>query len=505
LPNPRGLCYNLSMPARYYSPQGKVEILLSRGGVLSLTGQTARALEDVGQALEAARQAKLPKYQAECLLMLAGVHDQLGEMQAMRQEALAAMDLYRRLGDRYGEGQAVGQTGIAVSSLEGPRAARSYYQGALDIARTLDDRPNLMRCLLEMGWILIRTEEYESARSHLEEGLEMARSEEDSSQEAFGTSCLGEIALHQGRPEEALARHQQALAIREKIGDKWFQGITWSWLSADWEALGDLQPARKARERALAINRGIGIRSGVAHDLDLLAGLCEIQGELDRALALCREALDFSQQHELKKSLPFLTSRLSSVQFSLGNWAEAESAAREALAGDPPLPVKALATLTLARLALVRGDRLLAFGLLKEAGEAAADSPDPAHRFDVQASWAEFHLDFRDAVSARKPLEAMHGLLPGQRGKDAGPRLEVLAACLLACEGDAGEAETVFANALSPLQAMGLRVEEAQSQLRFGKALSREKGNPYIEKARDLFSALGATGWAGLCAQALKS
>ncbi len=505
MPNPRGLCYNLFMPARYYSPQGRVEILLSRSRVLNLIGDTARAQEGAQAALELATRTKLPESQAECLLMLADVHDQLGEMQAMRQEALAAMDLYRRLGDRYGEGQATGMLGIAVSSLEGPLAARPHYEQALVIARTLDDRRYLHACLLEMGWILIRTKEYDRAVRHLEEGLEMARSEEDSSQEAFGTSCLGEIALHQGRPEEALAYHQQALAIREQIGDKWFQGITWSWLSADWEALGDLPMARKARERALAINRAIGIRSGIAHDLDLLAGLCEGQGELDRALALCREALDFCRRYEEKRRLPFLLCRLGSVHIARGEWEAAGAAAREALAGDPPLPVKALATLTLARLALVRSDRLLAFGLLKEAGEAAADSSDPAHRFNVQAFWAEFHLDFRDAVSARKPLEAMHGLLSGQRGKDAGPRLEVLAACLLACEGDVGEAEMVFANALSPLQEMGLRWEEARSGLRFGKALGGEKGRSYLQTARALFSEIGAAGWAALCDQALKS
>lgn len=493
------------MPSTYYRPRGKVKILLSRSQVLFHIGKADRALLDAGAALDLAKRSRLLKDQAECLMMLANAHDQLNQMEAMRQESLAALDLYRRLGDRFGEGQATGQLGIAVFSLEGPQAARPYYEKALAIARTQDDHRNLYGCLLELGWILIRTKEYESAKRHLEEGLEMARAEEDSSQKAFGTSCLGEIALHQGRPEEALAYHQQALAIREQIGDKWFQGITWSWLSADWEALGDLPMARKARERSLAINRAIGIRSGIAHDLDLLAGLCEIQGELDRALALCREALDFCHRYEEKLRLPFLLCQLGSVHFARGEWEASGAAARETLAGDPPLPVKALATLTLARLALVRGDRLLAFGLLKEAVEAAADSPDPAHRFDVQASWAEFHLDIRNASTARKPLEAMHGLLPGQRGKDAAPRLEVLAACLLACEGDAGEAETVFANALSPLQEMGLRWEEARSHLRFGRALGREKGRSYIKAAQALFSEAGAAGWAALCDQALNS
>ena len=492
------------MPARYYSPQGRVRILLSRCEVLRHTGETDRAQQDARQALELACQSKLPRAQAEGLMMMANVHDQQGEMQAMRHEALAAMDLYRRLGDRSGECQAVGQTGIAVCYLEGPRAARSYYQGALDIARTLDDRPNLMRCLLEMGWILIRTEECESAKRHLEEGLEIARSEEDSSQEAFGTSCLGEITLLQGRPEEALALHQRALAIRQRIGDKWFQAITWSWLAGDWEALGNLGQARKACEQSLALNRAVANAWGVAGDLTILGRLSGSCGDLARALACFREELAIREQYGRAEHISEARARLGGAYFLKGDWSLAESEEQNALSGSPPSEVKAVSARILAQLALVRGDRLLAFGLLKEAGEAATDSPDPAHRFDVQASWAEFHLDIRDAASARKPLEAMHGLLPDQRGKYAAPRLEVLAACLLACEDDAVEAETVFANALSPLQEMGLRWEEVRACLRFGKALGREKGLLYLKKAQVLFSEIGAAGWAALCDQALK-
>jgi tetratricopeptide (TPR) repeat protein len=492
------------MPSTYYRPQGKVGILLSRSHVLFHIGEADRALQDAGRALDMAKQFQLLKDQAQCLMMLANAHDQLNQMEAMRQEALAALDLYRRLGDRFGEGQATGQLGIAVDSLEGSLAARPYYERALTIARTQDDRHNLCGCLLEMGWILIRTKEYESAKCHLEEGLEMARAEGDLSKESFGTSCLGEIALHQGRPEEALARHQQALAIRERIGNKWFQAITWSWLSGDWRALGDLAKARMARENALAISRTIGIGPETAFHLGLLAELCEVVGKLESALGYCREALDFCRQHDLKEDIPLLTSRLSSVQFSMGNWEAAESAVKEALSLDLSRSDKALAALVLARLTLVRGDRILAFGRLQEAREWAEGADKPELAFQALSVWAEIHLSLGDASAVRKALEAMHARLPSLREKDAESLLEGLAACLLACEGKKEEAGTALAKALERMQAMGLRVEEARSQLRFGKALGVEKGKPYFEKARGLFSELGAQGWAELCAQALK-
>jgi tetratricopeptide (TPR) repeat protein len=490
------------MPSTYYCPRGKVEILLSRGYVLYHIGEAARALQDAGRALDLAKRFRLLKDQAESLMMLASVHDQLNQMEAMLQEAMAALDLFCRLGDRYGECQATGQLGIATSSLEGYAAARPYYARALEIARTLGDPHNLYRCLLEMGWILIRTKEYEIAKRHLEEGLEMAGTAEDSSQVAFGTSCLGEIAMHQGRPEEALALHQRALAIREKIGDTWFQAITWSWLSGDWRALGDLAKAKEARERSLAINRAIGIRSAIVHDLGLLAEICEIRGELDLAFAYCREALDFCRRYDQTEPLSFLFCRLGSVHFSQGEWKDAGAAAREALSRDTPVCEKALAVLVLARLALVQGDLILAFGRLREAEGPATSSDDSALLFDLHSAWADFHLVGGDASLLRKDLEALHALLPEQKGKHVELRMEVLAACLLACEGDVGEAETVFANALSPLQEMGLRWEEARAGLRFGKALGREKGLPYLKKAQVLFSEIGAAGWAGLCEQA---
>jgi len=493
------------MPARYYSPQGRVRILLSRCEVLRHTGETDRAQQDARQALELACQSKLPGAQAECLMMLADVHDQQGEMQAMRHEALAAMDLYRRLGDRSGESQAVGQIGIAVNYLEGPRAARPHYEQALTIAQTLGDRSRLLGCLLEMGWILIRTEEYENARRHLQEGLDMARSEKDLFLEAFGTSCLGEVALHQGRPEEALALHQRALAIRQQIGDKWFEAITWSWLSTDWEALGDYGKARKACERSLALYRSVGNvweTAGILWQMGRLSGSC---GDVSRAVSCFCEELAIREQSGRPDYISNSWAHLSEAYFFQGDWPRAEAATQSALSGSPALPEKVQAALTLARLALIQGDRILAFGRLREAEDPVTASRNKALLFDLRSDWADFHLANREASSVRKALEALHGLLPEQKGKHAEPRLEVLAACLLACEGDAVEAETVFANALSSLQEMGLRWEEARSHLRFGRALGREKGRSYLQTAQALFSETGAAGWAALCDQALNS
>jgi tetratricopeptide (TPR) repeat protein len=493
------------MRKRYFSPQGKIEILLSRGDVLNLIGETARAQKDAGEALEVSRQANLPRAQAECLIMMANVHDQLGEMAAMRQDALMALDLYRKTSDLHGEGTALNLLAIAVEFTDGPEASIPYYEQALEVVRTIGNRGEETTILQNLGWVYSKIGEYEKAQRYLEEGLEVARIQEDPRLEAGGHHFMGVLHYRMGRPSDALPFHQHAQRIRQRIGDKWFESITWSWIGHDWQDMGNLPQAREAYARSLALDRSAGNVSSSVTGLLALGVVLLNLGDLNSALASFQESRALAEQLGQAGQIADVWAHLSKAYFFLGEWSHAEAAAQTALSGFPSPQTKPLAALILAQQALVQGDRLLAYGLLKEAGEAAADSPDPAHRFDVQASWAEFHLDIRDASTARKPLEAMHGLLPGQRGKDAAPRLEVLAACLLACEGDAGEAETVFAHALSPLQKMGLRWEEARSLLRFGRALGREKGRSYLQTAQALFSEAGAAGWAALCDQALKS
>ncbi|MBC7259162.1 MAG: tetratricopeptide repeat-containing protein, partial [Chloroflexi bacterium] len=50
------------------------------------------------------------------------------------------LQIHREIGDRRGEGNALGNLGLAYAALGDPRRAIAFYEQALEIAREIGDR-----------------------------------------------------------------------------------------------------------------------------------------------------------------------------------------------------------------------------------------------------------------------------------------------------------------------------------------------------------------------------
>jgi NACHT domain- and WD repeat-containing protein len=188
-----------------------------------------QALESLAAELEA--RPSLPDADARAIVALVdALFDRLHTegywrvAERLYQQQLLAQ---RALGNRSGEGTALGNLGLLAAHLGQPEEAHRYYEEALAILREVGNRRDEGTVLGNLGG-LARTEgQPEEARRYYEQALTIAREVGDRSGEettlyslrqlALALDKLGLIADHLGQPEKACRFLEEALAIFEEI------------------------------------------------------------------------------------------------------------------------------------------------------------------------------------------------------------------------------------------------------------------------------------------------
>ena len=201
-----------------------------------------------------------------------------------------ALTLYRQLGNRAGEGAALGNLGLAYDSLGNYAQAIDLYQQVLAIARDIGDRAGEGNTLGNWGRAYKNLGNYAQAIDLHQQHLAIARDIGDRAGEGNALSGLGIAYYSLGDYAQAIDFYQQHLAIAREISDRAGEGIVLGNLGAAYNSLGDYAKAIDFSQQALAIFRDIGDRSGEGNALGNL-------GVAYYSLRNYAKAIDFHQQY----------------------------------------------------------------------------------------------------------------------------------------------------------------------------------------------------------------
>ena len=164
-----------------------------------------------------------------------------------------AVEACRTLGDRHGEGNALGSLGLAHYALGDARTAITFYEQQLGIAREIGDQ---------------------RAEGNALSGLGIAH------------AALGDA-------QAAITFYEQQLGIVREIGDRRVEGNTLGNLGLAHYALGDARTAITFYEQQLGIAREIGDRLGEASTNWNMAGALRQLGQLREAIPFAEQSLAF--------------------------------------------------------------------------------------------------------------------------------------------------------------------------------------------------------------------
>jgi tetratricopeptide (TPR) repeat protein len=141
----------------------------------------------------------------------------------------------------------------------------------------------------------------------------------------------GGLAWSQGDYVSARTLQEEALAIQRELGDR--QGIAYSLngLGLVASSQGDYALARTLHEQSLAIQRELGDRRGIAYTLNNLGNIASSQGDYVSARTLYEEALALQRELWDKWGIANSLNNLGLVASSQGDYALAQTLQEEAL------------------------------------------------------------------------------------------------------------------------------------------------------------------------------
>ena len=144
-------------------------------------------------------------------------------------------------------------------------------------------------------------------------------------------SSTGSIYSEQGRFQESLSAHEQALEIAEQWGGPTGVKDVLSAMSKTYFEMGDYDKSSNLSQRALAIARDIGDQAAIAHELNSVGALYSTQGRREKSLAAYTEALEIFRDIGDKPSESSTLGNMGVDSTVRGKFGEADRLLQQAL------------------------------------------------------------------------------------------------------------------------------------------------------------------------------
>ena len=313
---------------------------------LQRLGRLADAREHAARALRAADETGDLLHSALSLHQLGIVAYRLGELQNARDLYEQALALYRRLGEDRSAARLRNSLGLIHKNLCEWDLAIAHQQAALDIFRGLGRYADTADPLLNLGVVYQKSGEWQRSLDHYREAervfrqvadplgmartaigmgnvarlqrrfsdaerafteaLEGARRQSARREEVLALEFLGELEFDRERPQPALARYEEALAMAERMAPDGDLIVELERRRAEaLGSLGRLEEAERSLERAMRLARTsddrleFAVAHRVAGQLAMAAGRRELAierwREAVRLLAACRERFELGR------------------------------------------------------------------------------------------------------------------------------------------------------------------------------------------------------------------
>lgn len=254
-----------------------------------------------------------------------------GRLQQADEALRRALELFRRLGDRLGEAEALEVLGGVTSDLRGSlRTAEDAYQQVIDLYREMGDGMGVARTMSWLGLAQFNGGRLAEAKGTLEEALRLGREHHEPISEAKALIGLAKIAHLEGRSSESVALHHQVINILVELGNPIDEAGVRRHLAAHYLRHGKIDEAEEEIRKALAVRRQHGMKPETAFILRSMAEIALAKGELLAAADLAERSVTFLTEAD---DISFATHRatLGKIRAAQGRAAEAEELFRRSV------------------------------------------------------------------------------------------------------------------------------------------------------------------------------
>lgn len=440
--------------------------------------------------------------QADSLLLLSGIWGGISRYDEMQRCAEAALDLCRRHGDRLRTADSCVALGNAHSHRGEAEETIDCYREALRIREDAADVEGQARALVSLGQAFYNRGEFNRAMEHYDRALGIIPAGGDVKLRADILTTAG-FARHQlGDHAAALDNYRRSLAIRNRIGD--IQGIAFNHahIGIVLQHLGDNTAALEDFTTALPILRRIGDRRSQANVLFYLGVIMQNRGEWDRALELLRESLATGRDIGDRQGAAYTLTAIGDLLCHRGDYAGALASLDEALAmvtGIADRYGQASILGNLGQACLMSGELPRAREALERSLAIATEIGHKSTACSTEQQLTALALAEGSVGEASKHAEAGAALALELDTPDLTWQALLLKARVDAARGKHERSDAGFGQAITEQETRERPLELALACFHYGRALGirgeRDRARPYGQRAKKLFTRLGAEGW----------
>jgi len=280
-------CYDrlLDLLTRPEDRPVRYDMLRDRAEVLGWIGDRQAQGRDLEEMLRLALDLSDDARLASALHLRSEWHRLQGQYEPADEDALAALEIYRSLGDDRAQADLLSQLGWNVLYTANYPQASDYLQEALLIYRTLKDLPGQIHCLIGLASAASLEGDYSLAFSYGEECMDLARTTDNPyyiGRALFNAGLthydLGDITTAEDLIRQALHLSQVTDDRRRQAAAHFYLGVV------PIERECDLDEARTHLETALALFREVEDLSWEGDCLAALGRLALLRGDPNEAL-----------------------------------------------------------------------------------------------------------------------------------------------------------------------------------------------------------------------------
>jgi tetratricopeptide (TPR) repeat protein len=245
-------------------------------------GQYLEALEEARRAGQDAQRLRDRKSEAQALRVQANALSNLGDYQGAIRLESRVLDISRDLKDKPMEATSWGNIGVSHWRLKDWKGATEATEKALALFTEIGDKPTWI--LNNSGVHAMESADFGRAAAFFEEALVQSRDEGSLMWEALLLSNMGDLAVRQGKPAEALSLLDKAAATEEKSVQPWIRQRILRHRAQALALLGEMEEAVKNVRLALDISREMGDRGEQMDNWEALTAFLREQEDFQGAL-----------------------------------------------------------------------------------------------------------------------------------------------------------------------------------------------------------------------------
>lgn len=411
--------------------------------------QNQQALELYEQLLQLYQKGKNEESVIKVQLKKASVYDTIGQWDEGLQCLYLALEKAEKMGSDLLTARVRNEVGrLAMLKGDYP-AAREHLETAEFLFKKIEDHQGLTKVLGNLGNLYFRRGKYEEAKGYLMQGIELSR-KINLPVDAQIVSSLGLAFMNQGNYSEGLrwmksqledcrklddkpgmatlfvnmgivsmekGDHNYSLAcfvegknLSEELGNKLLITIAMGCMGTIFKGKGNYEKAEENFKKDLNLSLELGDKQGISIAHGLVGDLYAVQGKFDEAKNHLKRSLKISKKLGYMKGIAKAVNNLGDVYYLQGKYKKAKKKYKEAIKITKAIDQKLVMGESLVELAITQlamGQPEKASGNLEKAEKLAGKlgNPDLLYKTRVtRARWFAFEGKKEEAAVLLKQL-----------------------------------------------------------------------------------------------------